>query len=194
MHFYLHFFNLYPAIQKVCQSIRFRTVIDIVAKAFDHALIKKAHSGSYISNIFPACGYHDGVGKQLASNHSGINRLPLGFKSGPDHNVTTGPLHLRNHILYILWIMLTIAVQLENVIISIIVRIAHTAFDRAGKSGVYRKIHEIITAAGTYLTGVIGGAIIDHHVIILRIIPFQIVYYLFYASSFIVSWYNDQNF
>ena len=90
--------------------------------------------------------------------------------------------------------MLTIAVQLENVIISIIVRIAHTAFDRAGKSGVYRKIHEIITAAGTYLTGVIGGAIIDHHVIILRIIPFQIVYYLFYASSFIVSWYNDQNF
>ena len=83
--------------------------------------------------------------------------------------------------------MLSISIQLQYIIIAVIIGIAHAAFHSSGKPGINRKIHEIIASSGTDLTCVVGGAVIDHHIIILGIIPDQIVHYCFYTSCLIVG-------
>ena len=144
--------------------------MDVVSETLDHFFVKKAHTRRHVADIFPACSKPDSRRDDLAADHPGIHRLALGFETGADNNVAVCLLHLPDHGFNVPWIVLAVAVQLQDIIITVVIGVTHPAFDRSGKSRIHRKIHKIEMPSGTDLPGVVRGPVVDDHIIILRIV------------------------
>ena len=164
----------------------------IISEPFDHFLIKKTHTGGHISDIFSFCSKENSRCDQLAADHSGINRFPLSLKPGSYDNICPGLLHTGLQILDIHWIMLTITIQLQYVVISIVISIAHTTLNSSGQPHINRQIQQIISSSGTDFSGIICGTVIDNHVIILRVVFDEIIHYPFDIFRLIISRNNNQ--